>query len=136
MSEEQNQPPEFHAVVLNNDGEMLRESFHTSAALADRLKKLINADVSVACFRGTFLPISKPPLRYLMTAEENIPLWDAPTEVEADGDGVQYLGVDPVILAGPSQVNTPPVQQEDEFFTDDSDDIGSIFDDPLPNPDN
>jgi hypothetical protein len=128
---------EYYVVILQADGEFSTESFPDVAALAARLKALIDRDVSVSCFKGARLKISKPPYRYLLTPEANIALYDVPEEIEPDETG--YLGVDPTHLEGPPQLNAPamrePTTQPDEFFSDQSDEIRNIFDDVLPDPD-
>lgn len=128
-------PPQWFAVVLQTDGSFVTESFASAAALALRLKELINKDVSVSCFRGERILISKPPLRYLMTADANIPLFDAEAAVEPDDSG--YLGVDPVHLEPPPAIKAPKRASvaNDEFFSDDEDDTLGIFDSALPDPD-
>ena len=134
---EQPQDAAFHVVILTAAGEFITESFGTAQALAARLRELIDRDVSVACFQGVPLKISKPPYRYLMTPADNIPVWTVPENIEPDDTG--YLGVDPTYLEGPPQVAAPTVQraqpQEDEFFSDQTDEIHNIFDDALPDPD-
>jgi hypothetical protein len=129
--------PEFHAAILTADGEFATESFHTAQELAARLRELVDRDVSVSCFHGARLPISKPPYRYLMTKDANLPLWAAPETIEPDDTG--YLGVDPVHLEGPPQIQVAEVRtsppQDDEFFSDQTSEIHNIFDDALPDPD-
>lgn len=131
-------PELFHVVILQADGSFLTETFDTADALAARLKALINCDVSVACFRGVRLNISKPPLRHLMTPAGNIPLFDAAPAIEPDETG--YLGVDPAHLEDPPQLGVPTAQKAgvapDEFFSDDDGDTINIFDSALPDPDN
>lgn len=128
-------PDTWFAVILQTDGEFCTEAFPSAAALADRLKDLVNKDVSVSCFHGSRVLISKPPLRYLMTAEDNIPLFDADAAVEPDTSG--YLGADPVHLAPPPAIESPRRSRvaQDEFFSDDDDDALGIFDSALPDPD-
>ena len=128
--------PQYHVVILSSEGDIDKQSFNTRDELVAKLKSLINLDVSVVCFRGSFLPISKPPLRYLMDSGENIPLWEPPEEIEEDL-GVHYMGVDPILLEPPAEIR-PPAEQTtdaDEFFSDAADDISTIFDAPLPDPD-
>jgi len=128
----------FHVVILSADGTFAAEQFQTAEALAIRLKELVNRDVSVACYRGQRLNISKPPARYLMTPDGNIPLFDEPSAIEPDETG--YLGVDPVHLEDPPQLGLPTAQKPgvapDEFFSDDDGDAINIFDGALPDPDN
>lgn len=126
-------PLRFHAAVLDSAGLFNVESFDTAVELAQRLKQLIDTDVSVACFSGERLLISKPPFRYLLTPEENIALYDVPKELEPDDTG--YLGVDPAHLESPPEIPPARQQAENEFFSDDADDIASIFDEPMPDPD-
>lgn len=126
----------YHAVILQHNGDFVTESFSDLAALTFRLKELIDRDVSVSCFKGARLRISKPPYRYLLTPDENVPLYEVPTDLEPDDTG--YLGVDPAHLEDPPQVQTPnmsPAAQPDEFFSDDTSEIRNIFDDALPDPD-
>ena len=128
----------FHVAILQADGSFFTETFLTAEELAARLKTLINHDVSVSCFYGTRLSISKPPLRYLMTPAGNLPLFDTSTEIEPDDTG--YLGVDPAHLEEPPQLGVPTAQRPgvapDEFFSDDDGDVINIFDSALPDPDN
>lgn len=137
-AEEQNPtaPARFHAVILHSDGEFKTESFDTVDLLTARLRELINQDVSVSCFCGARLWLSKPPLRHLITPEGNIPLFDANVEIEPDDTG--YLGVDPANFESPPQVSMPRpnnAQQADDFFAEDDGAI-NIFDSALPDPDN
>lgn len=125
---------QYHIVILESDGDMSKASFASRDELVTKLKTLVNSDVSVVCFRGEFLPISRPPLRYLMLPDGNIPLWDEPENVEEDV-GVHYMGADPILLEPPSEIKTTRTTQDDEFFSDAVADVGTIFDDPLPNPD-
>lgn len=113
------------------------ESFASAEELAAKLKTLINRDVSVACYQGVRLNISKPPLRHLMTPDGNIPLFDAPQTIEPDDTG--YLGVDPAHLEEPPQLGGPAQKVgavPDEFFSDDDGEAINIFDSALPDPDN
>lgn len=105
---------------------------------AARLRELVNKDVSVACFKGVRLNVSKPPMRYLMTPEGNIPLFDTDPVIEPDDTG--YLGLDPAHLEDPPQLAVPPVGRptpaSDEFFSDDDEGNAiNIFDSALPDPD-
>lgn len=135
---EESQPNSFHVVILQPDGEFATESFATAEELAARLKALINRDVSVACYQGVRLNISKPPMRHLMTPAGNIPLFDAPQTIEPDETG--YLGVDPTHLEDPPQLGVPAAQKAgtapDEFFSDEDGEAINIFDSALPDPDN
>lgn len=137
MSEEK--PAEsFYAVILQSDGSFVTESFDAAQQLADRLKELINKDVSVACFKGTRLHVSKPPMRYLITDAGNLPLFDTDPVIEPDDTG--YLGLDPAHLEDPPQLAVPPVGRptpaSDEFFSDDDEGAAiNIFDNALPDPD-
>ena len=125
----------YHAVILTHTGEFTTESFVTREELAARLKELIDKDISVSCFVGQRVHISKPPYRYLMTPEGNIALFSVPDAPEPDETG--YLGVDPAHLEEPPQIQMPPVaaQQSDEFFSDVTSDLRNVFDDALPDPD-
>lgn len=125
----------YHASILLPNGDFVVETFSSATALAHRLKELIDRDVSVHCFFGDRMQISKPPYRYLMTPEGNVALYDVPEELEPDDTG--YLGVDPAHLEGPPQIKFTPEQttQPDEFFSDDSNEIRNVFDDALPDPD-
>lgn len=136
MSEEQQETPQYHVVILQHNGDFITESFVTLPELTQRLRELIDRDVSVSCFKGDRLKISKPPFRYLMTADSNVPLWEAPDNIEEDETG--YMGVDPAYLEGPPQIHTPAqpsAAQPDEFFTDDTSQVRNVFDDLLPDPD-
>lgn len=140
MSDE-NQPPtlsdiKYYAAVLTSTGALETRSFDTSEALASYLHELIDHDVSVACFAGTKLGISKPPFRHLITPWGSQPLFNQPpSELEEDASG--YLGLDPVHLESPPTINVQPSQTavaEDEFFSDDNDDTLDIFNSTLPDP--
>lgn len=136
MSEEK-QEDIYHAVILQATGDFVTESFPDVGALAARMKALIDRDVSVSCFKGSRLKISKPPYRYLMTPDENVALYDVPAAPEPDDTG--YLGVDPAHLEDPPQLQSPTVNQPnvapDEFFSDYTNEIRNVFDDALPDPD-
>lgn len=125
----------YHVTILHHNGDFATESFQTLPELVARLKELIDRDVSVSCFKGSRLRISKPPFRYLLTPEANVALYDIPEEIEPDDTG--YLGVDPAHLEGPPQIAQPvePTTQPDEFFSDDTIEARNIFDDALPDPD-
>lgn len=125
----------FHAVILHPDGTFVTETFTTVDELRTRLTDLVNKDVSVSCFRGQRLSISKPPMRYLMTPEGNLPLFATEQTIEPDETG--YLGVDPANFEDPPQLNVarPASTGQDEFFSDDEGDTINIFDSALPDPD-
>lgn len=128
----------FYAVILTSDGVFTTEEFETREALVVRLKQLIDQDVSVACFSGVRLAISKPPLRHLLTPWGNDPLFELPEELEPDETG--YLGVDPIALQDPPSLkmptqNRPAPGASDEFFDDSNDSALGVFDSVLPDPD-
>lgn len=140
MTDEQpeDQPAQtYWAVVLHPDGTFATEEHATLEELAARLKTLIDQDVSVSCFHGTRLPISKPPLRYLMAPTGNIALFNVPNAPEPDDSG--YLGVDPIHMQDPPQLKMPNTKTttpgNDEFFDDANDDVMGVFDGVLPDPD-
>jgi hypothetical protein len=138
MADEQGQAEKLYAVILHSDGTFATEAFENIEAMVARLKELIDRDVSVACFSGVRLNISKPPMRYLMTPAENIPLFDTAPVIEPDDTG--YLGLDPAHLEDPPQLSVPPVGRptpaSDEFFSDDDEGAAiNIFDNALPDPD-
>lgn len=127
-------PQKHHAVILHADGTFTTEEFESADALASRLKALVNCDVSVSCFCGQRLFISKPPLRYLMATAGNIPLFDVDTEVRPDDTG--YLGVDPANLEEPPQLRVErSTPSSDDFFNDDDEQSINIFDSAMPDPD-
>ena len=141
-SSESVSPPNFSgayfAVVLHSDGAFVTEQFDSVAALVARLRELVDKDVSVACFTGARLAISKPPLRYLMTPEGNHALFEVPQEPEPDDTG--YLGVDPIHMEDPPQLKMPQAARPgtdmpDEFFGDNNDNVIGVFDNVLPDPD-
>ena len=130
------QPPQFHVVILQADGELVAESFSELTSLVARLKSLLDRDVSVFPFIGRRLKISKPPFRYLMTPDDNIPLFELdPEKIEPDDTG--YLGVDPAHLEDPPQIKQAPkaIDAADDFFDDKEDTSRGIFDGILPDPD-
>jgi hypothetical protein len=137
MADEDKKTPPCHVVIMTSDGDLNVETLPDLPALAVRLKELIDHDVSVFAFSGDRLHISKPPLRYLMTPEGNIPLFDVKVDnLEPDDTG--YLGVDPIHLEKPPQIKIPapkPVAAADEFFDDNSGDALGVFDSILPDPD-
>jgi hypothetical protein len=131
-------PPavKYYAVVLTAEGALETRSFDTLAELTEHLRGLIDRDVSVSCFAGTRLGISKPPFRYLLTPEGPQPLFALPEDnLEEDESG--YLGVDPIHLEGPPAINVPRQNavEPDEFFSDDNNAAIDIFDNALPDPD-
>lgn len=131
-------PDKFYVVVLHSDGRFSTEEFDDVDVLVARLKALIDQDVSVSCFQGSRLPISKPPFRHLLTPWGAKPLFDVPQELEPDDTG--YLGVDPINLQDPPQLkmpnaNRPAPGSPDEFFDDSEDKVLGVFDDVLPDPD-
>lgn len=138
MAEPESPPAGFGVVILTPDGEFKTETFATLEELVTRLTALIDKDVSVSCFAGQPLPVSKPPFRHLLTPWGNKPLFSVPAaDLEQDESG--YLGVDPIHLEGPPQIQVRPVQppaEEDEFFGDDSGDALDMFNGVLPDPEN
>lgn len=140
MSEEtthaETAPIKYHAAVLAADGNLTTQSFDTLDELTAHLKTLVDRDVSVACFAGTRLGISKPPFRHLLTPWGPQPLFDAPTDnLEEDESG--YLGLDPIHLEGPPTISTRPAAttSQDEFFSDEDENAIDIFNTTLPDPD-
>lgn len=130
----------YYAVVLHADGAFGVETFDSVDALSTRLKNLIDHDVSVACFEGARLPISKPPFRHIQLPDGKwLPLFDINAKsLEPDDTG--YLGVDPIIMQAPPQIKLGkgvPVNQntDDEFFDDTADNVLNVFDEILPDPD-
>lgn len=130
----------FYAVILHPDGDFKVEAYDELAELVDRLKALIDKDVSVFSFAGVQLKISKPPFRHLLTPQGPQPLFDVPAgALEADDTG--YLGVDATHLAPPPVLKTPNGSKAlapdgDEFFDDENNDTGlGVFDSVLPDPD-
>jgi ribosomal protein L29 len=124
------------ATTLAEKKELERTHGKALEALTARLTELIDKDVSVSCFAGIPLPISKPPFRHLMTPHGNKPLFAAPTaELEADETG--YLGVDPIHVFPPSSIQAPVKARpaEDEFFDDEVSDTIDVFNRMLPDPD-
>lgn len=130
----------FHAAILTSDGAFSTESFETLPELVERIKSLINQDVSVFAYAGERLKISKPPHRHLLVpGGAPVPLFALPDELEEDDTG--YLGVDPINLADPPQLKmpaqsrSPAVPAADEFFSDDGGGAMGVFDSVLPDPD-
>lgn len=135
--EKPEKPTPCHAVIMNSDGDLTVESMASFAALAIRLRELLDKDVSVFAFSGERLHVSKPPLRYLMTPDGNIPLFDVKADnIEPDDTG--YLGIDPIHFEAPPQIkiqSAKPAPAADEFFDDNNDDTIGVFDSILPDPD-
>lgn len=139
MAEEQQAPVnKYYAVILTAEGDTRVEEYESVAAMAVRLKELIDHDVSVFPFYGQRCYVSKPPFRYLMTPGANIALFDV-QEDKLEPDDTGYLGMDPVYFEGPPQIKVQaprsPDAKADEFFDDASDDVAGIFDNILPDPD-
>lgn len=130
---------QYHVAVLQANGDFGVESFETLEHMATRIKELINTDVSVACFHGARVLISKPPMRYLMLGDVKMPLFDVPALENLEPDDTTYLGADPAILEGPAEISLPqkPKVSEDaeNFFADDTDSVVNVFDSILPDPD-
>lgn len=140
MPKDNESPPadsKFYAAVLYPDGEYACETFDTLAALVARLKELIDKDVSVFTFAGTQLKVSKPPFRHLLTPWGAQPLFDVPEDaLEPDDTG--YLGVDPIHLADPPEIQPRAgnnAADNDTFFDDNSSPELGVFDSALPDPD-
>lgn len=130
------EPEACGVVILTPDGEFKTELFSTLDELTARLTELVDKDVSVSCFAGIPLAISKPPFRHLMTPWGNKPLFATPAgELEADDTG--YLGVDPIHVFPPSSIQAPVKTRppEDEFFDDEVSDTIDVFNRILPDPD-
>lgn len=131
-------PTKYGVVILTHDGDFKTEVFDTLDELVAHLAALVDKDVSVSCFAGQPLPISKPPFRHLLTPWGNKPLFTLPADaLEQDATG--YLGVDPIHLESPPAISTRPAaanSNDDEFFGDDSGDAIDIFNGVLPDPDN
>jgi hypothetical protein len=126
----------FYAAILYPDGDYRVEQFDTEAELADKLKSLVDKDVSVFNFAGAQLKISKPPFRHLLTPGGSLPLFDTTETLEPDDSG--YLGVDPIHMADPPQLSNPKTSHtlhDDEFFDDKDDNSMGVFDNVLPDPD-
>jgi len=140
MTQEDAEQPakqKFYAAILYADGEYACESFDKLDGLVDRLKGLIDKDVSVFTFAGTQLKVSKPPFRHLLTPWGAKPLFDVPVDsLEPDDSG--YLGGDPIHLIDPPEIKAPQgqtVNDQDEFFDDNSLPEMGVFDSVLPDPD-
>jgi hypothetical protein len=128
----------FYAAVLYPDGDYSCEVFDALPALVERIKELIDKDVSVFTFAGEQLKVSKPPFRHLLTPWGPQPLFDIPKEaLEPDDTG--YLGVDPIHLAEPPEIKNPKQNassiRSDEFFDDSQPQEFGVFDNVLPDPD-
>jgi hypothetical protein len=130
----------FYAVILHANGDFGVETFDALDNLVNRIKALVDKDVSVFSFSGHLLPVSKPPFRHLLTPWGPKPLFDLqPDELEIDDTG--YLGADPIHLSDPPALKQPrapgAIENADDMFFDDAEDqsIGA-FDDVLPDPDN
>lgn len=135
---EPKQPDKYYAVILTSFGDFTVEEFATIDELSARLKALVDRDVSVFSFVGTRLQISKPPFRYIITPNGNVPLFDLPTDnLEPDDTG--YLGVDPIHLENPPEIKQPDggrsSVKSDEFFSDEDENTLNVFDTILPDPD-
>ena len=142
MTDENQKPAldeiKFYAAILHADGTYAVEEFAELPELVERVKSLIDRDVSVFSFAGTRLQISKPPFRHLLTPWGPQPLFNPPAEnLEPDDTG--YLGLDPIHLEGPPEIKTSQQpkgnSQSDEFFQDDTDNVMNVFDSVLPDPD-
>jgi len=140
MAEEKPEPEvKFYAAILQADGAFGVEEFAELAQLTTRLQELIDRDVSVFSFAGQQLKISKPPFRHLLTPWGAQPLFPPPTEnLEPDETG--YLGLDPIHLESPPELQAPAPQRaqhsSDDFFPDNDDDVLTAFSDVLPDPEN
>lgn len=137
-------PPDgtqFHAAVLQPNGDYRTYTFNSLAELVAYVRGLVDHDTSVFCFAGTQLKISKPPLRYLLTPWGPQPLFDLPQEANLEADDTGYLGIDPAYFEEPPQIKMPAQRAPntgaaDEFFSDDDGEGENIFDTILPDPDN
>jgi hypothetical protein len=132
----------FYAAVVHPTGEYRTHEFLTIVELSDFVRGLIDRDVSVFCFAGAQLKISKPPLRYLLTPwGPPQPLFEMPKVGELEEDDTGYLGIDPIHFEEPPQIkmptrSAPQAPVADEFFADDDSGGLDIFDGILPDPDN
>jgi hypothetical protein len=126
----------YYAAVLTATGALETRSFDTPEMLVEYLRELVDHDVSVACFAGTKLGVSKPPFRHLITPWNAYPLFAAQSNnFEEDTSG--YLGLDPVHLEAPPTIAVQPSRSsvvEDEFFSDGDDEAIDIFSSRLPEP--
>jgi len=139
MAEPKLPADKFYVVVFTADGDTRVEEFETAELLAERLRALVDHDVSVFPFAGQRLQISKPPFRHLMTPAGNFPLFTVQSD-KLEPDDTGYLGVDPIYFEGPPQIKSQPIKNPDggadEFFDDNADaDVTGIFDNILPDPD-
>lgn len=127
----------YYAAVLQATGLYSVESFETLDELTERLRELMDQDVSVFCFAGAQLKISKLPFRHLLTPWGAIKLFDIPPADALEEDETGYLGFDPVHLESAPELNVKPKQSQpmgDEFFTDPTA-TDALFNDVLPDPD-
>lgn len=84
------QAPKFSMVVFE-DGDFRIKQCDTIEEFTREVKKLLGGDVHVFPFIGYRLPLSKPPLQYMVQpAGEPIPLFDVPSTLTLIEDG--YLG--------------------------------------------
>jgi hypothetical protein len=144
MDEEENKieqpdmPEHFYIVILRADGEFGVEEFNALEAMTERMKDLIDHDVSVFSFAGARLQISKPPFRHLLTPWGNLPLFDVPKD-NFEPDDTGYLGSDPIHLETPPEIKTQgsnkPSTNPDDFFSDEDENTINVFDNILPDPD-
>lgn len=143
MSDNENSQPapsdnsnKYYAVVLTTAGDLETSGFDTLPELVSFLRSLVDRDVSVSCFMGQRLGISKPPTRCLLTPDGPQPLFDPMTD-DLEEDETGYLGVDPIHLEEPPTIDVPRQNTvaPDEFFSDENDAAINIFDSALPDPD-
>lgn len=84
------QTPKFSMIVFE-DGAFSIKQFENMPDFLVALKKLLGADAHVFPFIGYRLPVSAPPLQYLVRpAGDPIPLFDVPSTLVLLEDG--YLG--------------------------------------------
>lgn len=84
------QAPKFSMIVFE-DGDFRTQQFNTLDEFTAAIKKLLGTDAHVFPFIGYRMPISKPPLQYLVRpAGDPIPLFDLPSTLTLIDDG--YLG--------------------------------------------
>jgi len=129
----------FYAAVLQSSGDFGVEEFDTLEALVERLKELVDKDVSVFSFAGSMLRVSKPPFRHLLTPWGPQPLFTVQAE-DFEVDETGYLGIDPIHLTDPPVIKTPKgatafADNSDEFFDSNDDQSIGVFDNILPDPD-
>lgn len=131
-------PGHYYAAILNAEGDFKVEEFDTLEALRDRLRELVDRDVSVFSFAGVRLAISKPPFRHLLTPWGNLPLFNVEQD-KLEPDDTGYLGVDPIHLESPPEIKTPGTPKSSvnsgDFFSDEDDGSLNVFDGVLPDPD-